>query len=103
MFFLEFLIPDSHYINHFKYSYPVFLTLKVHYLHFYIYFCNVFHDSFVMRWGVYSLFSEQISPRRANCGRCFNGGSCPWRMGGNSERCYIMKAFTTHCLRLSEI
>ena len=56
-----------------------------------------------MRWGGELSLSEQISPRRANCGRCFNGGSCPWRMGGNGERCYIMKAFTTHCLRRSEI
>ena len=49
------------------------------------------------------LLTFRISPRRAYSGECFDGGSCPWRMGGNSERYYIMKAFTTHCLRPSEI
>ena len=49
------------------------------------------------------LLTFRISPRRAYCGDCFDGSICPRRMGGNCGRHYIMKAFTTHCLRRSEI
>lgn len=45
----------------------------------------------------------RISPRRAYSGDCFDGSLYPRRMGGNCGRYYIMKAFTTHCLRPSEI
>ena len=49
------------------------------------------------------LLTFRISPRRAYSGECFDGSICPRRMGGNCGRHYIMKAFTTHCLRRSEI
>ena len=49
------------------------------------------------------LLTFRISPRRAYSGDCFDGSICPRRMGGNCGRHYIMKAFTTHCLRPSEI